>query len=617
MAQVIADRRDVDFVLYEQLEAETLCGHAAYREFNRKTFDLIIDEARQLAVKEILPTLVEGDRAGLVFENGRVRVPDCFRRPYKLFTEGEWTALTADPDLGGQGLPYLMAQAVSDYHLGANYAFALFGFGCVGAGEMIEIFGSEEQKRLFLKKMYTGQWAGTMVLTEPEAGSDVGALTTSARRQPDGTYLIAGNKIFISGGEHDLTENIIHPVLARIEGAPAGTKGISLFIVPKIWVNPDGSLGEPNDVVCTGIEEKMGIHASPTCSLAFGSKGQCRGFLLGEENRGMKVMFHMMNAARLLVGAIGFTSASAAYLYALNYARERRQGRDLEKTFEPDAPQVPIIRHPDVRRMLMWMKAHVEGMRSLVYYGARLIDKIKCAADDKERAYHQGLLDLLTPVIKAYCTDRGFEVCSEAVQVYGGYGYTREYPVEQLLRDVRIASIYEGTNGIQAMDLLGRKIGMQKGQVFMNFMSEVNRVVARARKIEVLADLGDKLEKAVNRLGETALHLGQTALSEQFRTAFAHATPFQEVMGDVVMAWMLLWRAAVAAPQLAKLTEGLEEDARRGKIATHKNAAFYHGQILSARYFINSLLPVTQGKMDAIMATESAVVDMPEAGFGG
>jgi alkylation response protein AidB-like acyl-CoA dehydrogenase len=617
MAQVIADRRDVDFVLYEQLEAETLCGHAAYSEFNRKTFDLIIDEARQLAVKEILPTLAEGDREGLLFENGQVRVPDCFRRPYKLFTEGEWTALTADPDLGGQGLPYLVAQAVTDYQLGANYAFTLFGFGCVGAGEMIEIFGTEEQKKLFLKKMYTGQWAGTMVLTEPEAGSDVGALTTSACRQPDGTYLISGNKIFISGGEHDLTENIIHPVLARIEGAPAGTKGISLFIVPKIWVNPDGSLGAPNDVVCTGIEEKMGIHASPTCSLSFGSKGQCRGLLLGEEHRGMKVMFHMMNAARLLVGAIGFTSASAAYLYALNYARERRQGRDLEKTFEPDAPQVPIIRHPDVRRMLMWMKVHVEGMRSLLYYGALLIDKIKCAADDAERAYHQGLLDLLTPVIKAYCTDRGFEVCSEAVQVYGGYGYTREYPVEQLLRDVRIASIYEGTNGIQAMDLLGRKIGMQKGQVFMNFMGEVNRIVVRARAIETLADLADKVEKALNRLGETAMHLGQTAMSAQFRTAFAHATPFQEAMGDVVMAWMLLWRAVVAAPQLETLLADLDEDARQGKIARHKNAAFYHGQILSARYFINSLLPVTHGKMDAILATETAVVAMPEAAFGG
>ena len=617
MAQVIADRRDVDFVLYEQFDAEALCAHETFGDFNRKTFDMIVDEARQLAVKEILPTLVEGDRAGLVFEDGQVRVPACFHRAHKLFVEGEWTALTANPDLGGQGLPYLVAQAVADYHLGANYAFSLFGFGAHGAGEMIEIFGTEPQKALFLKKMYTGQWAGTMVLTESEAGSDVGALTTSARRLPDGTYSITGNKIFITGGEHDLAENIIHPVLARIEGAPAGTRGISLFIVPKIWINPDGSLGDANDVVCTGIEEKMGIHASPTCSMAFGSKGQCRGLLLGEENKGMKVMFHMMNAARLLVGAIGLTSASTAYLYALAYARERKQGRDLENTFTPDAPRVAIIRHPDVRRMLMWMKAHVDGMRSFVYFGARLIDRINCAATEADRAYHKGLLDLLTPVLKAYCTDRGFEVCSQAVQVYGGYGYTREYPVEQLMRDVRIASIYEGTNGIQAMDLLGRKIGMEKGRVFMNFMDEVRRVVQRARACDGLSDLADKVEKTLDRLGDTALHLGQAAMSDRFRTAFAHAAPFQEVMGDVIMAWMLLWRATVAVSPLEKLLAGLEGDARRKKIDTHKNVTFYYGQVQTARYFINSLLPATLGKMDAIMAAESAVVDMPEAAFGG
>jgi len=617
MAQLIADRRDIDFVLYEQFDAEALCRHANFGDFNRKTFDMIIDEARQLAIREILPTLAEGDRAGLVFEDGQVRVPECFHRPYKLFVEGEWTALTAEPDLGGQGLPYLVAQAVSDYQLGANYAFALFGFSGVGAGEMIELFGTDAQKDLFLKKMYTGQWSGTMVLTEPEAGSDVGALTTSARKLPDGTYSITGNKIFITGGEHDLTANIIHPVLARIEGAPAGTRGISLFIVPKIWVNEDGSLGEPNDVVCTGIEEKMGIHASPTCSLAFGGKGQCRGLLLGEENRGMKVMFHMMNAARLLVGAIGFTSASAAYLYALNYARERKQGRDLEKTFEADAPQVPIIRHPDVRRMLMWMKAHVDGMRSFIYYGALLLDRIKCAETPEDQAYHQGLLDLLTPVLKAYCTDRGFAICSEAVQVYGGYGYTQEYPVEQLLRDVRIAAIYEGTNGIQAMDLLGRKLGMEKGKVFMNFMGEVSRVIQSARAFEELSEPADKVERALNRLGETALHLGQTAMSANFRTAFAHATPFQEVMGDVIMAWMLLWRASVAAKPLEKLLNGLDAEARRKKIGTHKGAAFYHGQIQTATYFTNSLLPVTQGKMDAIMASDASVVTIPEAAFGG
>jgi alkylation response protein AidB-like acyl-CoA dehydrogenase len=617
MAQLIADRRDVDFVLHEQFEAEALCCYERYRDFDRRTFDLIVDEARNLALKEILPTLAAGDREGLVFEDGQVKMPACFHRPYKLFCQGEWTAMTADPEVGGQGLPCLVAQAVSDYQLGANYAFTLFGWSGFGAGEMIEHFGTETQKRLFLKKMYSGKWGGTMVLTEPAAGSDVGALTTTARKLPDGTYAISGNKIFITGGEHDLTENIIHPVLARIEGAPAGTKGISLFIVPKIWVEADGSLGAPNDVVCTGIEEKMGIHASPTCSLAFGSRGQCRGLLLGEANQGMKVMFQMMNAARLLVGAVGFTSASAAYQCALGYARERRQGRDLARTFEPEAPQVPIIRHPDVRRMLIWMKAHVEGMRSFVYYGAYLMDRIKCAADEAERARFQGLLDLLTPVIKAYCSDRGFEVCSQAVQVYGGYGYTRAYPVEQLMRDVRITAIYEGTNGIQALDLLGRKMGLQNGQVFMNFMEEVRRVIEAARQIKNLEALADRVAEALDRLGATALHLGQAAMSAKFQAAFAQATPFLEVMGDVIMAWMLLWRAVAAQPGVEKHLGPLTGDARRQECERNRQAAFYEGQVYTACYFINTLLPVTLGKMDAIQCLDDAVVAMPETGFGG
>jgi alkylation response protein AidB-like acyl-CoA dehydrogenase len=257
-------------------------------------------------------------------------------------------------------------------------------------------------------------------LTEPQAGSDIGAVTTSAIKNPYGTYTLTGNKIFITAGDHDLTENIIHPVLARIEGAPPGTKGISLFLVPKIWVNEDGSLGEPNDIVCSGIEEKMGIHGSATCQMSLGSKGNCRGLLLGEENKGMQVMFHMMNAARLDVGFIGFVCGSAAYMYALNYAKARLQGKDLEKLADPDAPQVAIIRHPDVRRMLMWMKTHMEGMRSLLYYVAGLFDRQTCSDDGQEKAYLQGLIDLLTPVVKSYCTDRGFDICVEAMQVYGG-----------------------------------------------------------------------------------------------------------------------------------------------------------------------------------------------------
>ncbi|MFW6011486.1 MAG: acyl-CoA dehydrogenase [Desulfosalsimonas sp.] len=617
MTQQIADRRDVDFVLYEQFDAVSLTRYERYRDMNKKMFDMVISEARNFAIKEILPVNEEGDKVGLVFENNQVRVPECFHRPYKLLCEGEWIALTEDPEIGGQGLPHLVAQAADEYIVGADFSFGAFGFATHGAAKMIEVFGTDEQKEMFLSKMYSGQWSGTMVLTEPEAGSDVGNLSTSARRNPDGTYSITGNKIFITNGEHDLTENIIHPVLARIEGAPAGTRGVSLFIVPKIRVNEDGTMGGPNDVVCTGIEEKLGLHASPTCQLSFGSRGGCRGLLLGEENKGMRVMFHMMNEARLGVGALGLFNSSCAYLYALDYARKRLQGRDLEEMTNKEAPQVQIIRHPDVRRMLMWMKSYTEGMRSFVYYVAYLFDRIECVQSDEERQKYQDIVDLLTPVIKSYCTDRGFEATVCAMQCYGGYGYTRDFPVERLLRDSKINSIYEGTNGIQAMDLLGRKLGMKKGAVFMELMGEMQKTVAEAKKSPRLKSLTSEVENAVNRLGEVAMHMGKNAGSEKSRVAFAHAMPFLDVCGDVIMAWMLLWRALTAEPALEKLAGDAGDQKRDQKIRKNKNVAFYEGQVQSAAYFIQTHLPVTIGRINAIKADCRAVVDIPEPGFGG
>jgi len=469
---------------------------------------------------------------------------------------------------------------------------------------MIEIFGTQKQKDIFLKNLYTAKWGGTMLLTESHAGSDVGALSTTAVKNADGTYTITGNKIFITNGEHDLAENIIHPVLARIEGDPPGTKGISIFLVPKIWVDEDGNLVEENDVVCTGIEEKMGIHASSTCSMALGGKGNCRGWLLGDERQGMKIMFYMMNEARLGVGFQAFNYASTAYLYALNYARERVQGRDLESGKDPNAPQVAIIRHPDVRRMLLEMKAYVDGMRSFVYYVGQCLDKEALADTEAERAFYKGFADLLTPLVKAYCAQRGFDVCVTAVQVYGGYGYIKEYPVEQLVRDCKITSIYEGTDGIQAMDLLGRKLGMDKGQVFMNFLEEIQKTIAQAKSEDGLDEMTAEFEKAVNRLGEVALHIGKSALSPKFKVAFAHAFPFLEVMGDVVMGWMLLWRAALAR-------QNLNNGAKK------KDVDFYEGQVKTAEFFIQTLLPITMGKMNAIVMGSGAAVEISEAAFGG
>jgi alkylation response protein AidB-like acyl-CoA dehydrogenase len=617
MGQLIADRRDVDFVLYEQLGIEALAENERYSDMNRKMFDMVISEARNFAIKEILPVNEEGDKRGLVYENGQVKVPECFHRPYKLLREGEWIAVADDPQVGGQGLPHIIAQVTAEYIVGADFSFGAFGFATHGAAKMIEVFGTEKQKKMFLHKMYSGQWGGTMVLTEAEAGSDVGNLSTSAVKNDDGTYTITGNKIFITAGEHDLTENIIHPVLARIEGAPSGTRGISLFIVPKVWVNEDGGMADSNDVVCTGIEEKLGLHASPTCQLAFGQKGKCRGLLLGDENKGMRVMFHMMNEARLGVGAIGLFNASCAYLYALDYARQRVQGRDLSDLLNKDAKPVTIIHHPDVRRMLMWMKVHVEGMRSFVYYVAYLFDMQACAGTEAEKAKYMDLIDLFTPIIKAYCTDKGFWATVEAMQVYGGYGYIADYPVERLMRDSKINSIYEGTNGIQAMDLLGRKLGMKNGALFMGFLGEVRKATAAAKKIQGLETLAGAVDDALHRLGNLAIYIGKQAMSEDYKVAFAHATPFLEVTGDIIMAWMLLWRANVAAPKLAELVKEAQGEERRSVIEKNKNAAFYDGQLKSAHYFIQTVLPATIGKMNAIENGCRAVVDIPEGGFGG
>jgi alkylation response protein AidB-like acyl-CoA dehydrogenase len=604
MAQYIADRRDIDFVLHEQIQVEDLSKTELFGDFNKKTVDMIVSEARNLAIKEILPTQELGDQEGCKFDNGKVTVPEHFHKAFELLKEGEWVAMTESPDWGGQGMPTTVAMAANDYLVGANYAFMIYSGLTNGAGKLIESFGTEKQKQLFLSKMYAGEWTGTMLLTEPEAGSDVGALTTSAVKNEDGTYSITGNKIFISGGEHDLTENIIHPVLARIEDAPKGTKGISLFIVPKIWVNDDGSLGEFNDVVCTGIEEKMGIHGNSTCSLVLGGKGNCKGMLLGQENKGMSAMFQMMNEARLLVGLQGLACASSAYMYAVNYARERVQGRHLWNMMDKDAPSVPIIQHPDVRRQLMMMKVYVEGIRSLLYYVGMCEDRIKISKDEQEKSKYQGIIDVLIPIAKGYATDRAFDVCSHGVQVYGGYGYIRDYPMEQLLRDCRITMIYEGTNGIQAMDLLGRKLGLNKGKPMMDLLEEIQKSIAMAEGFQGLKDFAGRLGATVNKLGEVALHMGKAAMSLRVLNAFAFAHPFMEVCGDVVMAWMLLWRAAIAARELEN---------KPGK----KDAAFYEGQIKSAEFFIYSILPITLGKMEAVLTTNDAAVKINEDSFGG
>ncbi len=603
MAQQLADRRDMDFVMWEQLGGEDYIKKFGSKEFNKKTCDMILSEARTLAIKEILPSLSESDTEGLKFDAGVVKVPESFHRLRHLLLEGEWQNLQVEEEMGGQGAPAFLAAAVSEYFMAANWPlYTYVTLGCSTAG-MIYRHGTEEQKKLYLDKLISGEWGGTMALTEPNAGTDVGALETSAVKNEDGTYSISGNKIFITNAEQDLTENIINPVLARIEGHEPGTKGISIFIVPKFLVNPDGSLGERNDIVCTGVEEKQGIHASATCSLSMGSKGKCIGFLLGEEKKGMRIMFEMMNEARMATGLQAFAYSSAAYMIAVNYARERIQSKEITSFNDPNAPSVAIIKHPDVRRNLLWMKSLVDGMRSFFYYTSILGQKALRATDEAEKEFCHDMFELLTPLIKEYLSVKGFDVCVQAMQVMGGSGYIKEYLVEQYVRDCNITSIYEGCSGVQAMDLLGRKMTMKKGQVFTTFLGEVNKTIAKAKEIDATKAMAEQLEKAANRLGEVAMHLGATAMEGKIKEAFAHSLPYLHAMGDVIMGWMLLWRAITAAPKV----EG----------AKKSDAAFYEGQVKTADFFINTVLYQTMGAMDSIQATCAAAIEIPDDGFGG
>jgi len=604
MPQQVADRRDLDFVIWEQMQCEEILKNENYKEFNRKTCDMILTEARALAIKELLPLMAEGDEQGVKFENGTVKVPESFHRVYKLILEGEWNNLSVSEEMGGQGAPTFISAAAAEYFLGSNWALYCYATMGNGTAYIIHLYGTPEQKENYVKKLTTAEWGGTMLLTESEAGSDVGALSTTAIKNDDGTYSLTGSKIFITNGEHDLAENIIHPVLARIEGDPPGTKGISLFLVPKRFVNDDGSLGEHNDIVCSGVEEKHGLHASATCSMTLGSKGNCVGYLLGEERQGMKIMFNMINHARMSTGLQAMSYASAAYLLAVNYARERIQGRDLENFADHSAPSVAIIRHPDVRRNLLWMKSYIDGMRSFFYYMTRCESQALITYSAEEQEKFGDLFSMLTPIVKEYMAAKGHEVCIQAIQVFGGAGYTRDYLVEQYARDCKITSIYEGTSGIQAMDLLARKIGMKKGLVFMNFLGEIQKTTAQAKAVDALNELGVKVENIANRLGEIALHIGEMAMAPDFKVAFAHALPFLYVMGDTIMAWMLLWRAAVAYEKLAAKPK-------------KKDIAFYEGQIKTAEFFINTELPLTSGKMDSIKGGCAAAIEISDEGFGG
>ena len=596
MATYKAPLREMRFVLNELFSADELKALPGYGEAAADVIEAILEEAAKLAEQELLPLNRSGDEEGCHYENGVVRTPKGFKEAYKLFSGGGWAGLSCSPRYGGQGLPKVVSLALEEMVSSANVSFGMYPGLSVGAYNAIEANASEALKALYLPKLASGEWAGTMCLTEPQCGTDLGLVRTRAEPAPDGSYAVSGTKIFISAGEHDLTENIIHLVLARLPEAPSGTRGISLFLVPRSLPNADGSLGARNAVRCGGIEHKMGIKASSTCVMNFDG---AKGWLVGEPNQGMRGMFVMMNAARLGVGVQGLGLAETAYQSAVAYARERRAGRALGGAREPEAPADPIIVHPDVRRMLLTMRAEVEAARALAYWVGIESDKAAKHPDAGCREAADDLVALLTPIVKACFTDMGFEAANLAVQTYGGHGYIRENGVEQLVRDARITQIYEGANGIQALDLVGRKLGSHFGRSLRRFFHPVLAFIEARQADAAMGEFVLPLAKAFGRLQQATAWLAEQGLRDP-EEAGAAASNYLRLFGLVAFAYMWCRMAEVARAKLAGAGD---------------ERPFYEAKLATARFFMARLLPEAGMRFTAIMAGKKPLMALAEAAF--
>jgi alkylation response protein AidB-like acyl-CoA dehydrogenase len=603
-----ADLRELQFLLFEQFRIGDLLGKEPFAAWGPDECKSTLTECYRWVREVIGPLNAVADAEGCKVVDGKVITPTGFKPAWKSLYEAGWKQISVDAEYGGAGAPHALQVLVEEMICGANTAFAMYPGLAYGASEVIESFGTEEQKHLYCGRMFGGQWGGTMCLTEPQAGSDVGSAKTTASRNPDGTYSIRGTKIFISGGDHDLAENVVHLVLARVDGAPAGTKGLTLFIVPKIRPNADGSLGEANDVTVANIEHKMGINGSATCILNFGDSGTCTGWPVGGEsklNQGMPQMFKLMNSARIAVGVQGLSVASSAFLNALEYAKERKQGSAITHWKDATAPRVPIIEHADVRRMLLDMKSRVEGIRALAVKLAYHQDNVRAlqGKDEQKLAYHQGQVDLLVPLVKAYGSDQGFRICETAIQTYGGAGYTRDYPVEQYCRDAKIFSIYEGTNHIQAMDLVGRKLGQAGGANMQAFLADVAQFVQKHTGDTTLGTAVKTLSLAQEALGGCAMRLLMWFQTGKIAMVPLHANRYLEMMAETTVAWMLLEGAAIA----------LEK--KKGVAAGHPDAAFYDGKVAAALYYARNVLPGVELKAKLMSEEDTSPVDIADAAF--
>lgn len=617
MSEYYYDLRDLRFNLFDFLQLGSLGENPRFEGQDAELYDDVLNAAFEQARELLFPLNAQGDREGLGFENGQVRMPEGWREAYQTYMQSGWNGLCVPAEYGGQGLPRTIDAAVQEITGAANLSFIFTPGLTAGGVDLLIQHGTDEQRATFLDKMLSGEWSGTMALTEPHAGTAVPDLRTTAYPTgEDGHYRIKGQKVYTTSGDHDLADNIVHMVLARVDGDPAGSKGISLFIVPKYWPKEDGTL-EPNDVTTVSIEEKLGIHASPTCQLSFGDEDACRGWMLGPRGEGLKCMFLLMNEARIGVGIQGTALANLAYQRAVRYAKERVQGTRIQDLRKADAERVSIIHHPDVRRMLLHMKAIGEASRAMVCYAASCHDRQDLAEDPKEARRWEHQLELLTPIVKAWCSDEGFRATETGIQVHGGYGYLSDSGMEQLLRDAKIASIYEGTNGVQALDLLARKVAKGGGAMFMTMINEINAFVDGPAKEGTFASEVDQLAKARDAVTKIAMGFGQRRMKGDISYSALHAVPFLQMFGDLVAGWLLLRQATVAQELFDSrlkhrdLEDKVEDDENLGQVLEEdEEARFLHGKVATAQFFVHQILPRVHARRASIDTEDRSALNV-------